>query len=114
MLLRDVDDDGDDRVGGVPGTAHDGHEEGDEGRQEDDLPGMLAQQQLGEVDEMVHGAGHLERGDGADDGHDDADDIPGHVLTRCGHTGGGQDDNASRSGQADADAAESGTDDDEQ
>ena len=114
VLLRHVDDDGDDRVGGVSGTAHDGHEEGDEGRQEDDLPGVLAQQELSEVNEVVHGAGHLERGDGADDGHDDADDIPGHVLTRGGHAGDGQDDDAGRSRQADADAAEPGADDNEQ
>ena len=38
----------------------------------------------------------------------------GHVLTRGGHAGDGQDDDAGRSRQADADAAEPGADDNEQ
>ena len=74
---------------------------------------MPAQQHLGEMDEMVHGSDHLKGGDGADHGHDDADDLPGSIVGRGVHTGSGQDDDSGRTGQADADAAEAGTDDDE-
>ena len=113
MLLGHIDDDGDDRVGGVAGAAHDGHEEGDEGRQEDDLPGVPAQQELGEVDEVVHGANHLEGGHGADHRHNDPDDLPGDAVGRDLHAGRGEDQDAGRTGQTDADAAEPGADDNE-
>ena len=114
MLLSDVDDDGDDGIGGVPGAAHNRHDEGDERGQVGDLPGMPAQQHLGQMNQVVHGAGHLKRGNSADDRHDDADDIPGGIIDRRVNAGDGQDDDTSRAGEPNTDTAESGTDDDEE
>ena len=88
--------------------AQQGHEVGDDGREEGDVLGVLAQEFLGEVDEVVNSSGELHGGDGADDGHDDPDDRPRNGLGGVGvHPRCGQYEHTCPAGETDSDASKS-------
>src|SRR5699024_5469222 len=67
---------------------------------------------FGQVDEVVHAAGALHRGDRGDDAHDDADDVEGDVRGRDRHTGETEEEHAETTGEADGDGTQAGAEDD--
>ena len=77
------------------------------------MTGVAPQQHFGEVDKVVHGARDLERGDRADDGHDDPDDGPWDVFRGGVDARGDEHEDAGGAHEADADAAQARAKDDE-
>ncbi len=94
----------------MTGTGQHGHQVGDHRGGEGDVFGVLAQGFFGQVHQVVHPAGQLHAGDGADDGRDDHDHVPGDVgdqlIARDLHPEApGQHQYPQTTGKADADAA---------
>ena len=75
--------------GGVTGPGQHGHQVGDDRRGEGDVLGILAQGFFCQVHQIIHPAGQLHTGDGADDGRDDHDHVPREIshqlIARDGH-----------------------------
>src|SRR5260363_1237 len=94
-------------------TTQQGKQEGRQRREVVDLVGMLAQHDLSQMHKIVHPARELEGSDGADDGHDNADNRPRDVLSHLRvKTSGHKDDTSRPSRESDAQPTEARADDD--
>ena len=87
----------------MPGARENSQEIGDHRSKKGGALRLLPQQLIGLRDEPIHATGSLHRGDGSDDGHDDADDIKGNIVASHRRTGDRQGDHPEATGGTDRD-----------